>query len=96
MEAAFHFKSVTGLQLIRPRAHSSAQIVLPLGQDDGYAALGQQILDGVWGADYYGTARTVDNFVGRLRQKLEDDPKKPRFLVTVRGAGYRFQRSGAS
>ena len=56
----------------------------------------QQILDGVWGADYYGTARTVDNFIGRLRQKLEVDPKRPRFLVTVRGAGYRLNRRGES
>ncbi len=54
----------------------------------------QQILDGVWGADYYGTERTVDNFIGRLRAKLEDDPRQPRHILTVRGAGYRFSRSG--
>jgi DNA-binding response OmpR family regulator len=53
----------------------------------------QQILDGVWGADYYGTERTVDNFVNRLRAKIEDDPRAPRLLVTVRGGGYRFTRS---
>ncbi|MCC6523867.1 MAG: response regulator transcription factor [Polyangiaceae bacterium] len=52
----------------------------------------QRILDGVWGADYFGTDRTVDNFVNRLRAKLEDDPQAPRLLVTVRGAGYRFSR----
>jgi DNA-binding response OmpR family regulator len=55
----------------------------------------QQILDGVWGADYFGTDRTVDNFVNRLRQKLEDDPKSPKMFVTVRGGGYRFRRSGS-
>jgi DNA-binding response OmpR family regulator len=53
----------------------------------------QRILDGVWGADYFGTDRTVDNFITRLRAKLEDDPKEPRFIVTVRGAGYRFSRT---
>ncbi len=52
----------------------------------------QQLLDGVWGADYFGTDRTVDNFVNRLRVKLEHDPKAPRHFVTVRGGGYRFQR----
>lgn len=52
----------------------------------------QQILDGVWGTDYFGTDRTVDNFVNRLRTKLEHDPKSPTLFVTVRGGGYRFQR----
>ena len=49
-----------------------------------------QILDAVWGSDYYGTDRTVDNFINRLRAKLEPDPRRPRHIVTVRGAGYRF------
>lgn len=52
----------------------------------------QRILDGVWGADYFGTERTVDNFVNRLRTKLEADPKAPVHIVTIRGAGYRFSR----
>lgn len=52
----------------------------------------QRILDSVWGADYFGTDRTVDNFINRLRALLEDDPKAPRFITTVRGAGYRFSR----
>jgi two-component system alkaline phosphatase synthesis response regulator PhoP len=53
----------------------------------------QRILDAVWGSDYFGTDRTVDNFVNRLRTKLEDDPKNPAYLVTIRGAGYRFSRT---
>ncbi len=61
---------------------------------DGLLLTRQQILDGVWGADYYGTERTVDNFVGRLRTKLEPNPQKPRHIVTVRGVGYRFCRDG--
>lgn len=52
----------------------------------------QRILDAVWGADYFGTDRTVDNFINRLRAKLEPDPKSPAYIVTVRGAGYRFSR----
>lgn len=61
---------------------------------DGVLLPRQRILDAVWGADYFGTDRTVDNFINRLRTKLEPDPKRPRYLVTVRGAGYRFSRRG--
>jgi DNA-binding response OmpR family regulator len=49
-----------------------------------------RILQEVWGYDYEGTTRTVDNFVVSLRQKLEQDPQSPRYLVTVRTVGYRF------
>ena len=49
-----------------------------------------QILDRVWGRDYDGTERTVDNFVARLRTKVEEDPNDPRHIETVRGIGYRF------
>jgi len=65
-----------------------------LVERDGLLLTRQQILDGVWGADYYGTERTVDNFIGRLRTKLERDPRQPRHILTVRGAGYRFSREG--
>ncbi|UCF67726.1 MAG: response regulator transcription factor [Acidobacteriota bacterium] len=53
-----------------------------------------RILDEVWGNDYQGTRRTVDNFVRSLRIKLEDDPENPRFLLTVRARGYRFDPRG--
>lgn len=49
------------------------------------------ILNHVWGYDYYGTARTVDNFINRLRQKIEDDPNNPKFILTVFGVGYKFE-----
>ncbi|RLB57574.1 MAG: DNA-binding response regulator [Deltaproteobacteria bacterium] len=54
----------------------------------------QEILNRVWGFDYFGTDRTVDNFINRLRQKLEPDPAHPRHFITVRGAGYRFSEKG--
>ncbi len=50
-----------------------------------------KILNDIWGYDYYGTARTIDNFITRLRQKLEEDPNKPALIHTVRGVGYKFQ-----
>jgi DNA-binding response OmpR family regulator len=61
---------------------------------DGLLLTRQQILDGVWGVDYYGTDRTVDNFVNRLRAKIEIDARNPRHILTVRGVGYRFSRAG--
>jgi DNA-binding response OmpR family regulator len=50
----------------------------------------EQLLEAVWGSRYFGTARTVDNFVVRLRAHLGDDAEQPRHLETVRGIGYRF------
>jgi two-component system alkaline phosphatase synthesis response regulator PhoP len=62
--------------------------------NEGRMLTRQRILDGVWGTDYFGTDRTVDNFVNRLRAKFEKDPKTPAIFVTVRGGGYRFSRKG--
>jgi DNA-binding response OmpR family regulator len=59
---------------------------------EGQALERQEILNRVWGFDYFGTDRTVDNFINRLRQKLEPDPDKPVYFQTVRGVGYRFSR----
>jgi len=51
----------------------------------------QQLLDQVWGHDVYVTDRVVDTHIGNLRRKVEADPEQPRFLVSVRGVGYRFE-----
>ncbi len=50
----------------------------------------EQLMEAVWGSRYFGTARTVDNFVARLRAHIGDDAENPRYLETVRGVGYRF------
>ena len=55
-----------------------------------------QLLEQVWGTDYFGADHVVDVHIANLRKKLGDDPAAPRFIETVRGAGYRFRRSGAS
>ncbi len=49
-----------------------------------------QILNRVWGYDYYGTPRTIDNFIQKLREKVERDAAHPEFIRTVRGVGYLF------
>ena len=50
-----------------------------------------QLLDQVWGYEYYGDASTVTVHVRRLREKIEDDPSRPRWVQTVWGVGYRFE-----
>ncbi|MCY6372338.1 response regulator transcription factor [Clostridium ganghwense] len=48
------------------------------------------LLDKVWGYEYIGETRTVDVHIRYLRKKIEDDDKKPKFIETIRGIGYRF------
>jgi two-component system, OmpR family, response regulator RegX3 len=50
-----------------------------------------QLIDRVWGADYVGDTKTLDVHVKRLRSKIEPEPSTPRYLVTVRGLGYKFE-----
>lgn len=51
-----------------------------------------QLLDAVWGDARFVTPRSVDVYVRRIREKIEDDAEEPRYLKTMRGAGYRFER----
>lgn len=50
-----------------------------------------QLIDRVWGADYVGDTKTLDVHVKRLRSKIEEEPSRPRHLITVRGLGYKFE-----
>ena len=50
-----------------------------------------QLIDRVWGSDYFGDTKTLDVHIKRIRAKIEDDPGEPRLLLTVRGLGYRFE-----
>jgi DNA-binding response OmpR family regulator len=68
------------------------QLLKYLIQNEGKVLSREQILNKVWGFDYYGTARTVDNFINKLRGKIEQDKNDPVFIVTMRGSGYKFQR----
>ena len=52
----------------------------------------EQLLEEVWGYEYYGDIRTVDVTVRRLREKLEDDSSNPKYILTKRGIGYYFKR----
>jgi two-component system response regulator RegX3 len=67
------------------------RLLCELAEHAGRVLSRQQLLRRVWGYDT-GDERLVDVHVGRLRQKIESDPAKPRHLVTLRGLGYKLQR----
>lgn len=52
----------------------------------------EKLLENVWGYEYYGDVRTVDVTVRRLREKIEDDPSLPKYIITKRGVGYYFNK----
>ncbi len=52
----------------------------------------EKLLENVWGYEYYGDVRTVDVTVRRLREKIEDDPSLPKYIITKRGLGYYFNK----
>ena len=62
-----------------------------LGRHIGRVFTRDQLLVSVWRDTAYVTPRSVDVYVRRIREKIEPDPENPRYLRTVRGAGYRFE-----
>jgi DNA-binding response OmpR family regulator len=66
------------------------ELLLFLGTHKGQAITRQRLMEYVWGWDFSGDSRTVDVHIHWLREKIEDDPKNPRRIITVRGVGYRF------
>ncbi len=65
-----------------------------LAERPGRVYTREALLEAVWGGDFLGTPRTVDQHILQLREKLGEDPRAPRFLETVRGVGYRFKEEG--
>lgn len=63
-----------------------------LAQQPGKIFSREKLLENVWGYEYYGDVRTVDVTVRRLREKIEDDPSMPKYIITKRGVGYYFNQ----
>jgi two-component system, OmpR family, alkaline phosphatase synthesis response regulator PhoP len=63
------------------------KILQALAQNRGRVLSREQLIEQVWGYEYYGDDRVVDVHMGRLRKKIEDNPDNPQLVVTVRGAG---------
>ena len=73
-----------------PMTHLEVEVLRHFAARPGAIVSRDELLDEVWGADVAPTARTVDNFVLKLRQKAEPDPSQPRHFLTVHGVGYKF------
>jgi DNA-binding response OmpR family regulator len=69
------------------------RLLLELATADGRTVTREQLLQRVWGYDYFGDTRLLDVHIRRLRQKIEDNPDAPSLLITVRGHGYKLERS---
>lgn len=62
-----------------------------LMRNEGRVLTRGQLIDRVWGGDYYGDTKTLDVHIKRLRSKIEVDPAKPLLIQTIRGLGYKFE-----
>lgn len=71
--------------------HKEFELLALLMQQSGRTLTRAELLKQVWGYQAMGSTRTVDVHVERVRKKIEDDPTTPRYIVTERGIGYRFE-----
>jgi two-component system response regulator VicR len=68
--------------------HREFELLNYLARNSGRVMTREHLLQAVWGYEYLGDIRTVDVTVSRLREKIEDDPSKPEYIITRRGLGY--------
>ncbi|QGU02962.1 Sensory transduction protein regX3 [Corynebacterium kalinowskii] len=89
MDVERHIVTVAGEQV--PMPLKEFDLLEYLLRNAGRVLTRGQLIDRVWGADYVGDTKTLDVHVKRLRSKIEEEPSRPRYLVTVRGLGYKFE-----
>lgn len=89
MDVDKHQVTVEGREIAMPL--KEFELLELLLRNAGRVLTRGQLIDRVWGADYFGDTKTLDVHVKRIRSKIEPDPSSPRMLVTVRGLGYRFE-----
>lgn len=75
--------------------HREFELLLYLARNVNQVLTREHLLQSVWGYDYFGDVRTVDVTVRRLREKLEDDPSHPEYIITRRGLGYTMRNPKA-
>jgi DNA-binding response OmpR family regulator len=75
---------------LAPLTYVEFELLRVLVSNRGRAYTRQELLEELWGGSEYRDPRTIDVHVRHLREKLEDDPKEPQLIVTVRSVGYRF------
>jgi two-component system response regulator RegX3 len=89
MDVERHVVSVAGDSVALPL--KEFELLELLLRNAGRVLTRGQLIDRVWGADYVGDTKTLDVHVKRLRSKIEPEPSTPRYIVTVRGLGYKFE-----
>jgi two-component system response regulator RegX3 len=89
MDVERHIVSVSGHSVQLPL--KEFELLEVLLRNAGRVLTRMQLIDRVWGADYVGDTKTLDVHVKRLRAKIEPSPSAPRYIVTVRGLGYKFE-----
>ena len=89
MDVERHIVTVSGETTQLPL--KEFELLEMLLRNTGRVLTRMQLIDRVWGSDYVGDTKTLDVHVKRLRAKIEPDPADPRFIVTVRGLGYKFE-----
>jgi two-component system OmpR family response regulator len=89
MDIARHRASLSGATLeLSPKEFD---LLAFLAGNKGLVFSREQLLEKVWGYDFAGDTRTVDVHIRWLRQKIETDPAQPKYLITVRGTGYKLE-----
>ena len=89
MDIERHTVSVGGAEI--PMPLKEFELLELLLRNSGRVLTRGQLIDRVWGADYFGDTKTLDVHIKRIRSKIEDEPSEPKLLLTVRGLGYRFE-----
>jgi two-component system response regulator RegX3 len=89
MDTERHSVAVRGKEVAMPL--KEFELLELLMRNAGRVLTRGQLIDRVWGSDYFGDTKTLDVHIKRIRSKIEDEPSDPRLLLTVRGLGYRFE-----
>jgi two-component system response regulator RegX3 len=89
MDVDRHAVSVDGKEVAMPL--KEFELLELLLRNAGRVLTRGQLIDRIWGADYFGDTKTLDVHIKRIRSKIEKDPSQPVLLLTVRGLGYRFE-----
>ena len=84
-----HTVAVAGEQINMPL--KEFELLEVLMRNSGRVLTRGQLIDRVWGSDYFGDTKTLDVHIKRIRSRIEENPSEPVMLVTVRGLGYRFE-----
>lgn len=79
----------------QPLTATERALLQKLAENRGHIVTYDAVCEAVWGADYYGYENSLNVHIRHLREKLEPNPSKPQYLLTVRGIGYKLAEENA-